>query len=89
MTPDRVPKKAVEFARNELRWARDEDRRDGVLYIGEGGVVTEEEWLQMEAEYSAPFIREYAEENLPKNRLIVVDASGQIDEVPFGEEVGG
>lgn len=85
MTPDRVQKKIVEMPPDELKWAKKAAIPEGAgkMYIGEKGVMSEEEWHHMEAEHAAPFIENYTSSGFPHDRLIVIDESGAVLEYPL------
>ena len=88
-TPDRVHKKIVDVPRAELTWAKKTDEGEGLprMYIGEGGMMTEEEWFAMEAEHAMPFIEAYTDGSFPDDRVVVIEESGSIAEFPLDHPV--
>ncbi len=90
-TPDRVHKKIVDVPRAELTWAKKTDEGEGLarMYIGDGRMMTEEEWFAMEAEHAMPFIEGYTDGSFPQDRLVVIDESGSIDQYPLDYPVYG
>jgi hypothetical protein len=85
MTPDRVRKKVVSIPHDELRWAKKTEYPEGVptICIGEHGIMSEDEWLRMEAGHAMPFIENYVKSGVPKDRLIVLDESGGVSHYPL------
>lgn len=91
MTPDRVHKKIVEIPHDELKWAKKADMPEDAdgMYVGENGMMTEEEWLSMEAEHAAPFIENYATDEIPRDRLFRIDEEGDFTDYPLDYTVYG
>jgi hypothetical protein len=85
MTPDSVRKKVVSIPHDELKWAKKADVPAGhkSIYVGESGLMNEQDWLQMEAEHAMPFIQNYVRPGFPKDRLIVINESGGATEYPL------
>jgi hypothetical protein len=81
MTPDHVRKCIVNIPHDELGWAKKADLSgiSGSIYVGDDGkIMSEEEWYKMEAEYAMPFIKNYVQPGIPKDRFFVIDESGKI-----------
>jgi hypothetical protein len=74
LTPDRVRKKIVEIPHSELSWAKKPEPTEGLptMYITEQGMVSEEEWNEMEASHANPFIENYVGGGFPTDRLVVL-----------------
>ncbi len=85
MTPDRVQKTVVAIPHQELTWAKKADLPGGLksIYIGENGLMNEQEWLQWEGEHAAPFIQNYIRQGLPSDCLFVVNEAGGITKYPM------
>jgi hypothetical protein len=83
-TPDRVQKKIVEIPDEELKWATKlENAYEHIFYItGQKGQNTKEEYYKIEAEHAGPFIREYANTDVPHDRLFRIEL-GTITEYPL------
>ena len=87
-TPDRVHKKIVDVPRAELTWAKTSDAAElPRMYVGEGGMMSEEEWFAMEAEHAMPFIESYSDGGFPQDRLFVLDEAGEVSQYPLGYPV--
>lgn len=88
-TPDRVHKKIVEIPHDELTWARENPEIEGlpVMYIGDGGMMTQDEWYTMEAQHAAPFVAAYERGGVPNDRLFRMDESGEVTEYSLDQRV--
>lgn len=84
LTSNRVQKKIVEIPHSELKWAKDPEVEEGIerIYVGEKGIVSEEEWMSMESSHSAPFIENYVSGGFPRDRLITISENGRVNEYP-------
>jgi hypothetical protein len=84
-TPNRVQKKIVEFARGELRWAKEYKKDENYEYIrvGEGKEWTKEEWYKREAEHATELFEIFTGGGFPQDRLIRIDESGDISVYPL------
>ena len=80
MTPHRVQKTVVAIPHQELTWAKKADLPGGLpsIYVGEGGLMSEQEFLQMEGGHAAPFIQNYVRRGVPRDCLVVTDEAGNI-----------
>lgn len=60
LTLDRVQKKIVEIPHDELKWVKEspEVADMPVLYVGQDGMMTQEEWYATEADHAAPLVTE-------------------------------
>ena len=83
-TPDRIPKKIVEFKAGELKWVpRAKEERDlRVVYVGKG-INSQEGWLNMEREFAEPLIEAYARDYIPNDRLFVLREDETVSEYPL------
>jgi hypothetical protein len=86
-TPDRIPKKVVQFPAGELRWAKQYEREqipDKVLNVVPGiGMATDEQWELEELKFARPFLENYERGSFPNDRLIVIEENGKIRELPL------
>ncbi|HEY5723534.1 MAG TPA: hypothetical protein VIT45_14560 [Allosphingosinicella sp.] len=93
LTPDRVPKKIVEFEEGELRWgkasrvAADQDLGQ-TYFIPERGFVSEAEYLASERAFAEEFIELYDRGSFPNDRLIALHEDGRILEYPLENLAG-
>jgi hypothetical protein len=84
-TPDRVHKKIVDVPRSELTWAKKTTDVEGLprMYIGQGRMMTEDEWFAMETEHAMPLIEGYTDGSFPQDRLVVIHESGDVSQYPL------
>lgn len=88
MTPDRVPKKIVEFDEGELRWAKasqveGDQNLTRTYFLPEKGYVSEAEYLRSERAFAEQFIELYERGSFPNDRLIALHEDGQVLEYPL------
>lgn len=91
MAPNRVRKKVVCIPHDELMWTKKADIPAGLrsIYVGEKGIVSEEEWFKMEAEHAMPFISNYPRSGITDDCLVRIDESGDITQFPLDYPVYG
>jgi hypothetical protein len=82
-TPDRVRKRIVDMAENELMWAATAEQGKIDLYGGHEGPISREEFYAHEASFAAPWLRHYAADGIPHDRLIQMDESGEMHQFPL------
>ena len=89
LSPDRVPKKIVTLREDELTWAKPDDIPSGLdtLHVGEGGMMSEEDALEKEAEFAMPLIENYERGAFPSDCLIVIGDESLMEVYPDGRRV--
>lgn len=85
VVPDWVPKKIVEIPISEIQNAETpvidpEVKRE---YATEDGIVSKEEWDELQRKHSGPLVAAWANGNIPKDRFVLMRESGEIEEYPL------
>jgi hypothetical protein len=85
LTPDRIHKTLVRFRAGELTWAKEADVAGATfVYGGSDGLLSREEYLRIEVKLADSFVRQYVDDAVPRDQLIVLDQeSGQVDRYPL------
>ena len=80
-----MQKVIVPIPRSELKWAKQTtDHADAeMIYVGEHGAMTKEDWYAMEAQHALPFIENYVGAGFPRDRLFQIAEDGTVTQYPL------
>jgi hypothetical protein len=91
LIPDWVPKKIVQILISDIQNAETPkiDPNAPRQYLTQNGPVGKAEWDAIQREHSAPFLRMWLGNNIPKDRFVHMREDGSIDEYPLSHQLFG